>query len=87
MKALSQSVVARIELGTTSPSWDTLTRLIEAAGFAIDATVSIAPVGDTHVLSDVTRILSLSPEARLAEQVLLPDESAAEEDAFLMSGA
>ena len=35
----AQSVVARIESGATSPSWETLSRLLEAAGFALDATL------------------------------------------------
>jgi len=33
----AQSVVARIELGLTSPSWDTLSRLLRAAGFGVEA--------------------------------------------------
>lgn len=63
----AQSVVARIESGATSPSWNTLARLIDAAGFTIDATVAVAPVSDTHMLRDVARIRGLPPEARLAE--------------------
>lgn len=63
----AQSVVARIESGATSPSWDTLSRLVEAAGFSIDATIAVAPVMDTHMLRDVARIRALPPEARLAE--------------------
>ncbi len=31
----AQSVVARIEQGLTSPSWDTLSRLLAAAGFEL----------------------------------------------------
>ena len=63
----SQSVVARIELGETSPSWDTLERLLKAAGFELHVELAPAPVVDSHMLSDVTRILSLSPRERLAE--------------------
>lgn len=63
----SQSVVARIESGLTSPSWDTLSRLIEAAGFAIDASVVVAPVEGSHMMHDVARIMALTPEARLDE--------------------
>ena len=33
----AQSVVARIELGETSPSWSTLARLLKAAGFSLSA--------------------------------------------------
>ena len=63
----SQSVVARIELGETSPTWDTLARLIQAAGFDLRAEISIRPVAGSHMLLDVPRILGLSPEARLLE--------------------
>ena len=63
----AQSVVARIESGATSPSWDTLSRLLSAAGFTIDATVAVAPVADSHMMQDVARIRALTPEARLAE--------------------
>jgi len=62
----AQSVVARIELGETSPSWSTLARLLKAAGFAISATLRRIHV-DPQVLDDVPRILALSPEDRLRE--------------------
>ena len=65
--ATSQSVVARIELGDTSPSWDTMQRLLAAAGFELDVRLVLRPVDASHMLSDVARIRSLSPEARLAE--------------------
>ena len=35
----AQSVVARIELGETSPTWATLTRLLRAAGFRPSARI------------------------------------------------
>ena len=63
----AQSVVARIELGTTSPTWDTLTRLLKAAGFVLDATLQPSPAPGSHMLDDVPRILSLTPEQRLIE--------------------
>lgn len=63
----TQSVVARIELRQTSPSWDTLAHLLTAAGFELVAGVEQRPVARTHMLDDVARILSLSPEERLAE--------------------
>ena len=63
----SQSVVARIELGDTSPSWDTLARLLDAAGFELDARLRIRPVHDSHMLADVARIRALTPEQRIAE--------------------
>jgi len=38
----AQSVVARIELGEASPTWHTLTRLLAAAGFDLDARLAQA---------------------------------------------
>ncbi len=63
----SQSVVARIELGETSPTWETLTRLVEAAGFELQPRIVPRPVAGSHMLADVARIRSLSPEACLRE--------------------
>ena len=65
--ATAQSVVARIELGETSPTWETLTRLLGAAGFDVDSRLLVRPVSGSHMLGDVARILSLSPEDRLGE--------------------
>jgi transcriptional regulator with XRE-family HTH domain len=62
----AQSVVARIELGETSPSWSTLARLLRAAGFALSAELRRTSV-DPQLLDDVPRILALSPEQRLRE--------------------
>ncbi len=63
----SQSVVARIELGVTDPSCETLSRLLAAAGFDLDAELSVRAAIDPHMLDDVARILRLTPEERLAE--------------------
>ena len=63
----SQSVVARIEQGRCDPSHRTLTRLLAAAGFELRAELTPIPVPDTHMLDDVPRILSLTPEERLLE--------------------
>lgn len=63
----SQSVVARIELGENSPSWQTLMRLLRAAGFRLQATLERVPVVDKSVLDDVPRILRMTPEQRLDE--------------------
>jgi transcriptional regulator with XRE-family HTH domain len=63
----AQSVVARIEGGQTSPAWETLTRLLAAAGFELDASLTVRPVFGSHMLDDVTRILRMTPEERLAE--------------------
>ncbi|HUO67840.1 MAG TPA: helix-turn-helix transcriptional regulator [Gammaproteobacteria bacterium] len=63
----SQSVVARIESGQTSPSWETLRQLLRAAAFELH--VELSPLSDrrTHMLDDVARILRLTPEQRLLE--------------------
>jgi transcriptional regulator with XRE-family HTH domain len=63
----AQSVVARIEAGTTSPTWETLTRLLRAAGFDLRAGLEIRATRGSHMLDDVRRILSLTPEERLRE--------------------
>ncbi|MGZ3332259.1 MAG: helix-turn-helix domain-containing protein [Gemmatimonadaceae bacterium] len=62
----AQSVVARIELGETSPSWSTLARLLKAAGFSLSATARRISI-DPQLLDDVPRILALTPEQRLRE--------------------
>lgn len=62
----SQSVVARIELGN-DPNWSTFARLLRAAGFDLDAALTPSPVGRSHMLADVSRILAMSPEDRLIE--------------------
>ena len=62
----AQSVVARIELGETSPSWATLARLLKAAGFRLNATLRRIHA-DPALLDDVPRILLLTPEERLRE--------------------
>jgi len=63
----AQSVVARIESGDTSPSYETLQRLLKAAGFELSAELRPTLSGRSHVLEDVSRILTLSPEQRLIE--------------------
>ncbi len=63
----AQSVVARIELGDTSPSLTTLSRLVRAAGFAISTNLVRVPHVDRSMLDDVPRILRLTPEERLRE--------------------
>jgi transcriptional regulator with XRE-family HTH domain len=62
----AQSVVARIELGETSPSWATLSRLVAAAGFTLTAALKRRRA-DPQELDDVARILRLTPEQRLIE--------------------
>jgi transcriptional regulator with XRE-family HTH domain len=63
----AQSVVARIERGQSDPSWDTLLRLIAATGFSLHSELALRATPDSHMLQDVARILSLTPEERLAE--------------------
>jgi transcriptional regulator with XRE-family HTH domain len=62
----AQSVVARVELGQTSPTWDTLASLIGAAGFELRVTLEHSAAA-SHMLDDVPRILRLSPAQRLLE--------------------
>jgi transcriptional regulator with XRE-family HTH domain len=66
MANTTQSVVARIETGQTSPGWDTIARLVEAAGFVLDAALAEAP-DFGNALADSPRIMSLTPAARLHE--------------------
>jgi len=63
----AQSVVARIERGLTSPSWDTLERLLEAAGYELAAQVEPRVVVGSHMLNEVAGILRMTPEQRLRE--------------------
>lgn len=63
----AQSVVARIELGETSPSWDTLIRLLRASGHTLRTVLERNPIVDRSILDDVPRILGMSPEERLEE--------------------
>lgn len=63
----AQSVIARIESGVTSPSWDTLQRIVAATGHSLVADIEPATIGSTHMMDDVARILALSPEDRLRE--------------------
>lgn len=54
----AQSVIARIERGQTSPTWETLERLLAAAGES--------PTVASDLMFEVPHMLSLSPEQRLA---------------------
>src|SRR6266508_4252595 len=63
----SQSVIARIEAGLTSPTWDTLERLLAAANYEVSAQVEPRVVVGSHMLEDVLRILQMTPEQRLDE--------------------
>src|SRR5690348_13970835 len=50
----SQSVIARIESGATSPSWQTLERLLNRAGFELRASVTVKQRVHSHMLGDIT---------------------------------
>jgi transcriptional regulator with XRE-family HTH domain len=63
----AQSVVARIESGDTSPSFETLRSLLAGAGFDLHVELEPAITGRSHMLDDVPRILNLTPEQRLVE--------------------
>lgn len=63
----AQSVIARIERGLTSPTWDTLERLLKAANFDVRAEVEPRVVVGSHMLQEVPGILRMTPEQRLQE--------------------
>jgi len=65
----SQSVIARIESGAASPSWNTLQRLVNRAGFDLQGVLSprLRSRSRSHMLDDVPRLLRLTPEQRLLE--------------------
>jgi transcriptional regulator with XRE-family HTH domain len=63
----AQSVVARIESGATSPSWQTAQRLLRAAGYELHVELRPLSRPASHMLDDVRRILRLSPDDRLRE--------------------
>ncbi len=63
----AQSVVARIELGQTSPTIRTLDKLLDAAGFELTIGIEPKPALDPDLLDDVPRIRRLHPEDRLRE--------------------
>lgn len=63
----TQAVVARIELGQSSPTMETLDRLARAAGFVLEMVLQPIPELDPQVLDDVPRILALTPTERLRE--------------------
>lgn len=73
----TQAVVARIESGGTSPRWNTLAALVQAAGFDLETRLAPRVMPDSHMLGDVARILSLSPEDRIREVAALSRFAAA----------
>lgn len=63
----AQSVIARIEKGQTSPTWETLDRLLAAVDLELNAQLEPRVVVGSHMLDDVPRILMMTPEQRLEE--------------------
>jgi transcriptional regulator with XRE-family HTH domain len=63
----AQSVIARIESGQTSPTWETLERLLDAANVDLRAQLEPRVVVGSHMLDDVAGILRMTPEQRLQE--------------------
>jgi transcriptional regulator with XRE-family HTH domain len=63
----AQSVIARIERGQTSPTWETLQRLVKAADAELRAQLEPSVVVGSHMLQEVPRILRMTPEDRLEE--------------------
>jgi len=63
----AQSVIARIEQGQTSPTWETLERLLEAANLDIHAQLEPRVVVGSHMLGEVAGIMRMTPEQRLQE--------------------
>jgi transcriptional regulator with XRE-family HTH domain len=63
----AQSAIARIESGQTSPTWETLERLLAAADVALRTELEPRVVVGSHMLSEVPGILRMTPEQRLEE--------------------
>lgn len=58
----TQSAVARVEGGRTSPSYDTVLRLVAACGFTPD--IHLEPDDGQHDLSLATPLLRMTPQER-----------------------
>ena len=63
----AQSVIARIEQGRTSPTWETLQRLLAALGLEVNAQLEPRVVVGSHMLAEVPGILRMTPEQRMEE--------------------
>jgi len=63
----AQSVIARIEQGRTSPTWETLQRLLAALDLEVNAQLVPRVVVGSHMLAEVPGILRMTPEQRLEE--------------------
>jgi transcriptional regulator with XRE-family HTH domain len=60
----TQSAIARLEGGRTSPSFDQVVRLIKLCGFRLD--VALDPYDDSDIAQAEAR-LRLAPEQRIGE--------------------
>src|SRR5256885_8765405 len=63
----TQSAIARLERGTTTPTLERISQLVRACGF--DLTVGMAPTDEDHDWHMVQQNLRLSPTQR-AEQAV-----------------
>jgi transcriptional regulator with XRE-family HTH domain len=59
----TQSAIARLESGATTPTLETISKLVRAAGF--DLTIGIAKTDDDHDWSLVQQNLRLTPTQRV----------------------
>lgn len=66
----TQSAIARVESGRTSPSLEYLTRLVRACGFDIQA--RLVPYDDQDMIL-ARRNLQLTPEERLRKMIATAD--------------
>ena len=64
---VSPAALARIERGLSSPRWETVRRLLAAAGFDLHVELIARPLLGARLRREVARILSLTPEQRLEE--------------------
>jgi len=66
---VSPAALARIERGLSTPRWETVRRLLAAAGFDFHVELIARPIRGARLQREVARILSLTPEQRLEEAV------------------
>ena len=64
---VSPATVTGIERGHSSPRWETVRRLLAAAGFDLHVELIARPILGARLRREVARILSLTPEQRLEQ--------------------